>query len=137
MEPIDAWAARDLAVAGGVEYGVDSLGGDRPNPVGEALAVDDGDHPERAQPFVVVLARGADHARATGHGELGGERAHATGGGMDQQGLALGDLEAFEDRPRGSARTGESSGDVPGDGGRLADQCGGVGDCSLGVGRGA
>lgn len=61
--------------AHGVERGVDAVRGQRPEPVGEAVAVGHRLRTELPDVVVVALARGADDAGARVAGELDGERA--------------------------------------------------------------
>ena len=70
--------------AGGVEHTADvvdddvhAVGGQRPDAVGDAVAVGHRLGPQLAQPVVVALGGGADDAGAQGPRDLYAERAHA------------------------------------------------------------
>lgn len=94
-------AARGEGLGGGfqgvaahrVEGGVEALGGQFPQPFDEALAVLHGLRAQAAQVFVVAGARGADDPAAGVPGDLDGERSDAPGRRVDQDRVALADLQ--------------------------------------------
>ena len=79
--PNSSTASFDVAAAEQVEEGVDApVGRGRLQPVGQVVAVVDGNHAVRGQPLVVRRTGDAEHRCAGTLGELDGDRAHAAGG---------------------------------------------------------
>ena len=79
--------------AHGVERGVEAFGHQVPQPAGESFAVLHGFAAQPAHVVVVVRPGGPDDPAARVAGELDGERADASGRRVDEDGLALLDLQ--------------------------------------------
>ena len=92
---------RQRAATGGIHSGVDTIGGERPDALHQAVAVGRRFGAERAQILVVGLARGPDHLRAPRTGDLHGGAADRAGGAVDEHRRVSADAHRIE-RPHGS-----------------------------------
>ena len=97
-------SGRERVTPDQVDDGVDATGRKSAHPVDQSIAVRHRLGAPGAQHVVVGLARRPDHPGPAVQGELGGERAHPTGGGVHQDGVTIAHLSGLQQLLGGQPR---------------------------------